>query len=108
MTPGCKCKQFVDASKAAPVKAGAPRAAKPGEQGAALFVVQALDFIGKWDDDSATDMNILNVCRLRAILEGQPEGGYVPGEGVEEGTAFPVEPVELAKSGDGSKLSKVE
>jgi len=69
MTPACTCKQFIDAAKPAPPKAAVPRAAKPGEHGATLFVAQPWTSSGS-GRRCATDMNILNVCRLRAILEG--------------------------------------
>ena len=68
--------------------------------GPGLRNAQALDFIKKWEDDDATDMNIANIMRLCAILEGRPEGGYIPGRGIKESTALPVEPASLdAKAG---------
>ena len=65
-------------------------------QSAGLSNAQALDFIQKWEDDAAGDLNIANIKRLCAILKGRPEGGYIPGKGIDGTKALPVEPASVA------------
>lgn len=98
--PWCeKCKADYDRKKLA----GEPKQVKKGVllapqktttlTGSDLHVAQAVDFIEKWENDTASDMNIDNILRLKAILLGKPEGGYLTGDGLDCTKVLPVEPV---------------